>query len=415
MLEISNTDIQAPKFKAAPYQQQTQMTQLPPMGKDSFERMNAKKKSDSKDKWMKAGIIAGVGCAVAFGIQALLGLATHKINKQVAEEQMKALKKQAEYFAKNTEKSEKDRIKEQVDELSRVDFLWEDFKDKKSVVPLDSPTTAESVREAFKKIIKLGTNLSDAAKEASGIKARARFYYVHGQPGTGKTYASRQLAQELDALFTCIKYSDLGSPFKDAASMKVDTMGKKIREMSAQNPTRQIVVCVDESDALFKKITSHGEGSGEERKIRSTVLATLDNILKDCPNVTIVTTSNYSPKSNVIDSANLRRLIKVEIPLSNEAQLDSILRNSLKNAKAIDEKFYESTEYKEFLKKLHEGQYSNGEAAKIAEEALDSFACDLCEIAEKDIPNVKFDIKYLQKGKDSMGESAASIGLSQYN
>ncbi len=56
---------------------------------------------------MKAGVLAGVGCAVAFGIQALISLATHKVNKQVAAEQMKTLKEQAAYFARQGSEKQK--------------------------------------------------------------------------------------------------------------------------------------------------------------------------------------------------------------------------------------------------------------------------------------------------------------------
>ena len=126
MLEVPSVNVEKPSFKADAYQRAVQQAPLPPMGSDSFGLMNAQKKADSKDKWMKAGVLAGVGCAVAFGIQALISLATHKINKQVAAEQMKTLKEQAAYFARQgTEKTEQaiKTIYEDISKATRIEDM----------------------------------------------------------------------------------------------------------------------------------------------------------------------------------------------------------------------------------------------------------------------------------------------------
>ena len=69
---------------------------------------------------MKAGVLAGVGCAVAFGIQALISLATHKVNKQVAAEQMKTLKEQAAYFARQGSEKTENAIKTIYEDISKA-------------------------------------------------------------------------------------------------------------------------------------------------------------------------------------------------------------------------------------------------------------------------------------------------------
>ena len=123
MLEISNqnTKVQSPQFKANGGQVQAAPPMpLPPMSPDTFELMQAKKKADSKDNWMKAGVIAGVGCAVAFGIQALVALATHKVNKSVAIERKNMLKEQAAYYKRNGKEQAAEAVKNIYEDISKA-------------------------------------------------------------------------------------------------------------------------------------------------------------------------------------------------------------------------------------------------------------------------------------------------------
>ena len=116
----------------------------------------------------------------------------------------------------------KSQTEEEIGKLTKATINWTDFKDKKDVVAsLNSKTTSKVLRDAFNNIIN-GEKLSAKAKKWGGSNHNnTNMIYLYGHGGVGKTYVAEQYAQECGALFTSIKYPDMGSPFKDAASMKV--------------------------------------------------------------------------------------------------------------------------------------------------------------------------------------------------
>lgn len=235
MLEVPNVSVQKPNFKADNYSRQQTQMQMPPMGKDSFELMNAQKKADSKDKWMKAGVIAGVGCAVAFGIQALIGLATHKVNKQVAAEQMKALKEQAAYFARQgTEKTEQaiKNIYEDISKATRIEDM---------ALSDDLKRLAEDIRYAVEN--------RDTVIERGGETVNSILFY--GPPGTGKT----TIAKAISNMFPKAKFATL-----DVTKMKDKYVGETEKNINAIIDK----ICAD-ADAMYEKYQKElGEVIGKD-------------------------------------------------------------------------------------------------------------------------------------------------------
>ena len=76
---------------------QSQRYYRPQVSPEQYAMIQAQKKADSHEKWNKAGIIAQIGLAVAFGVIAITGLFTHKAQKGM-------FKAQAEYFKSQTRK-----------------------------------------------------------------------------------------------------------------------------------------------------------------------------------------------------------------------------------------------------------------------------------------------------------------------
>ncbi len=223
MLEVPNVSVQKPNFKADNYSRQGQYTPLPPMGRDSFEIMNAQKKSDSKDKWMKAGVIAGVGCAVAFGIQALIGLATHKVNKQVAAEQMKALKEQAAYFARQGSEKTEQAIKTIYEDISKA-------------TKIEDMALSDDLKELAQQI-KYTVENRETIIERGGETVNSILFY--GPPGTGKT----TIAKAISNMFPKAKFATL-----DVTKMKDKYVGETEKNINAIIDK----ICAD-ADAMYSK------------------------------------------------------------------------------------------------------------------------------------------------------------------
>lgn len=348
----------------------------------------AEKRAKSQDRWNKAGVLAQVGIAGAFlttaGIALLGVLGFKKLGKNVG--------KQAN---------------DELNKLTGVKLKWEDFAKDKKVASLDSDTTSKSLKKAFNTIIE-NNKLSEEAKKWGGASNGMDIMYLYGHGGTGKTYVAKQFAQETGSMFTCIKYPDLGSPYKDAASMKISSCFDEIIKHANAAKDKKFVVCIDEIDAVMRKVPDGAHGAEEVAKSRAAVLTGLDKLRENCSNVTVIATSNYHPKNGIVDPIALRRFNnKIEVPLPDKKQVPALLEMYMKNIGAVDDKFYKTSAFKSFAKKLQNNGYSNGEIELIAKEASKIFSASLKDVADADLKKHPFKVKYLEEAMKMNGEAAS--------
>ena len=351
-----------------------------------IEMQKAAKKEKSRDRWNKAGVMAQIGIAAAFLTTAAIGLLG-----------VLGLKKLG---AKGGNPA---------DQITSVMLKWEDFAKEKTVAALDSKTTSKTLRDAFKKIID-SRGLSEKAQKWGGsADNKMDIMYLYGHGGVGKTYVAKQYAQETGSMFTCIKYPDLGSPYKDAASMKISSAFDSIVEQANKMKDRKIVVCIDEIDAVMRKVPDGQHGAEEVAKSRAAVLTGLDKLRDKCKNVTVIATSNYHPKNGIVDPIALRRFNnKIEVPLPDKEQVPALLEMYMKDiGAATDAKFFNTTEFKNFARKLEKGGYSNGEIELIAKESGKIFSSTLKGVADADLKKHPFKIKYLEEALKINGEAAS--------
>ena len=348
----------------------------------------AEKRAKSQDRWNKAGVLAQIGIAGAFlttaGIALLCVLGFKKLGKNVG--------KQAN---------------DELNKLTGVKLKWEDFAKDKKVASLDSDTTSKSLKKAFNTIIE-NNKLSEEAKKWGGASNGMDIMYLYGHGGTGKTYVAKQFAQETGSMFTCIKYPDLGSPYKDAASMKISSCFDEIIKHANAAKDKKFVVCIDEIDAVMRKVPDGAHGAEEVAKSRAAVLTGLDKLREKCSNVTVIATSNYHPKNGIVDPIALRRFNnKIEVPLPDKKQVPALLEMYMKNIGAVDEKFYKTSAFKSFARKLQNNGYSNGEIELIAKEASKIFSASLKDVADADLKKHPFKVKYLEEAMKMNGEAAS--------
>ena len=348
----------------------------------------AEKRAKSQDRWNKAGVLAQIGIAGAFlttaGIALLGVLGFKKLGKNVG--------KQAN---------------DELNKLTGVKLKWEDFAKDKKVASLDSDTTSKSLKKAFNTIIE-NNKLSEEAKKWGGASNGMDIMYLYGHGGTGKTYVAKQFAQETGSMFTCIKYPDLGSPYKDAASMRISSCFDNIIAKANAAKDKKFVVCIDEIDAVMRKVPDGAHGAEEVAKSRAAVLTGLDKLRENCSNVTVIATSNYHPKNGIVDPIALRRFNnKIEVPLPDKKQVPALLEMYMKNIGAVDDKFYKTSAFKSFARKLQNNGYSNGEIELIAKEASKIFSASLKDVADADLKKHPFKVKYLEEAMKMNGEAAS--------
>ena len=355
------------------------------------------------------GILLTALMIVVFLPQAMRNIRETIANKAAKDE---AMKRAAEDLKNGIKKSENSSTKFE-DPLYRVDLVWKDMqKAENKVAPLDSPTTNKALKEEFQKLID-NSKLSDKAKEWSGYDESTELLYLYGYGGTGKTYVAEQYAQEIGAIFTKIKYPDLGSSYVDAPSKKVNNMFKQVTEFANENKDRQIVVCLDEVDALIRKIDEASHGKENASKVRAAVLTGIDELKQNTKNVKIVMTSNYNPENGVIDDVIKRRLNKnIEVKLPDKDQMKALFEMYLKKIKAIKSGFYNSSEFKNFVDTMVREGYSSGEVEVISHEASSIFSSKLKGIPDDQLEKQKFMMEYLKKAKQLKGQAASKTNES---
>ena len=302
----------------------------------------------------------------------------------------------------------KSAAEQEMKQLTEATIKWTDFKDKKDLVaPLNSKTTAKSLKETFNNIINTAKLSEKAKKWGGGDDNFTNMIYLYGHGGTGKTYVAKQFAQEIGAIFTSIKYPDMGSPFKDAASMKIANTFDQIEQVATKNNQRWVVVCVDEFDAVIKKINS-AFGSGEADKSRAAVLTGMDAIREKCSNVIFVATSNYHPLNGQVDEIALRRFNnQIEVPLPSREQIEGLLDMYLSKIEAKGTDFIKKSEVQKFIDKLQKEGYSNGEIQLITDEAGKIFRSTLKDVKDEDLVKHPFKIEFLEKALEMKGNAAS--------
>ena len=79
----------------------------------------------------------------------------------------------------------------------------------------------------------------------------------------------------------------------------------------------------------------------------------------------------------------------------------------MKNIGAVDDKFYKTSAFKSFARKLQNNGYSNGEIELIAKEASKIFSASLKDVADADLKKHPFKVKYLEEAMKMNGEAAS--------
>ncbi|APA06496.1 hypothetical protein sscle_02g012660 [Sclerotinia sclerotiorum 1980 UF-70] len=124
----------------------------------------------------------------------------------------------------------------------------------------------------------------------------------HGPPGTGKTTICQAIAQRLairlvetfpHTKLIQVKTATLLSKYFSESATQVDDLLNKVKIMCQNNPSRIIIVLIDEVESIAVSRHSgvmHGEAQDSLRATNS-LLTGLDTVMT-CPNVVFMSTSN---------------------------------------------------------------------------------------------------------------------------
>lgn len=201
------------------------------------------------------------------------------------------------------------------------------------------PTLSEckSLNKKLKTFLQRQINLHKTS--TSNIKNKdmpeaAKKLLLYGPPGTGKSYFAKVYAKSIDAGYTEVKYSEINSVWSGEHLENLKSICEDIISKASASPNEKFIVVFNEIDSLMvpvKTIMSSGSGhSIFKAEERSVFINYLDEIAQKAPNVTIIGTTNMSPKNNGLDGAMMSRFKnRIEVSYPDKECLSEALKSHL--------------------------------------------------------------------------------------
>lgn len=139
-----------------------------------------------------------------------------------------------------------------------------------------------------------------------------------GVPGTGKTYAARCIAGDVDCYFMTCTASSLQGMYIGSGAENIRNVfegAKTLRKASGKG----VIIFFDELDSLGSRASHNGSASGEEDRTLNQLLAELSGF-EDVEGIMVLGATNYPERIDdaLMRSGRFSRQITIEIPEEDE-------------------------------------------------------------------------------------------------
>lgn len=139
-----------------------------------------------------------------------------------------------------------------------------------------------------------------------------------GVPGTGKTYAARCIAGDVDCYFMTCTASSLQGMYIGSGAENIRNVfegAKALRKASGKG----VIIFFDELDSLGSRASHNGSSSGEEDRTLNQLLAELSGF-EDADGIMVLGATNYPERIDdaLMRSGRFSRQITIEIPEEDE-------------------------------------------------------------------------------------------------
>ena len=265
------------------------------------------------------------------------------------------------------------------------------------------------VKKFFMELIEKGEISPEIAKRAGILgEGGTNSVLLLGGSGVGKTEVIKAYAKATGSDYVAIKLSDFSNSYVNGTSKNITEMINALIKRAKENPNKQLVISLDEVDALVK-LSTH-DTTGEISKNRQSLLTGIDELL-ELPNIKLFTSSNAKVES--LDGAFLRRCgYNFEVPMPDKDQLLEALKFQLRKCEGATEKdgefFKNNKELDAFIKTLVDRKCAFGDVKNICKAGKDKYAL---EMAKLNNPRKKFEVKYLKEALDNIETTAGEKAL----
>ncbi len=238
------------------------------------------------------------------------------------------------------------------------------LKDDNKVPALEN---CKSINQNLKNILQRQINNlkagSDVMSETGEPQASNRLL-LYGPAGVGKSFFAKIFAKSIDAEYMEVMFSDFNSMWVGEDVNNLKKVFEEIIKTAEKNPNKKYVVTFNEIDSSLASnneiVNSKGTHWVSILEQRSVFLNYLETLKTKVPNVTIIGTTNLSPRNNGLDKAALSRFQNlIEVPYPDKECLYEALKMNLDNIKN-KEKFFTENEksLKELAQKMADRQFS---------------------------------------------------------
>ena len=153
--------------------------------------------------------------------------------------------------------------------------------------------------------------------KSAGIKIPKGILFK-GVPGTGKTYAARCIAGDVDCYFMTCTASSLQGMYIGSGAENIRNVfegAKALRKASSKG----VIIFFDELDSLGSRASHSGSASGEEDRTLNQLLAELSGF-EDAEGIMVLGATNYPERIDdaLMRSGRFSRQITIEVPEEDE-------------------------------------------------------------------------------------------------
>ena len=288
------------------------------------------------------------------------------------------------------------------------------FESLKNNLKIPNLENCKSVNKDLKTVLQRQVNQLKAGADVlaeTGEPQASNRLLLYGTPGTGKSFFSKIFAKSINAEYMEVMYSDFNSMWAGEGVDNLKKVFEGILKTAKKNPNQKYVVTFNEIDSVVQpveKLTASTKGTHFLSKLeeRSVFLNYLELLKEKTPNVTVIGTTNISPKNNGLDGAAMSRFQNlIEVPFPDKDCLYEALKMNLDKIKNKDKFITDNdTNLKNLAQKMADRKFSFRNLEYIINDAKGYHLDD-----KMNGKNGDFEFEYLKQAEEKLKVSDGEL------